>query len=119
MVSVELIGQPSWPKRARQFLRELFGSYLVAHLERELIQAKLERDKVIAELRAENRELLNRLLAAQRIPPVITHSGGDTKSAKPALPPTRWEQIQAKAIEDNARAEAEEAKANKSAPQEN
>lgn len=118
MIPVEHIGRPSWPKRVRQFLRELFGSHLVAHLERELMQAKLERDKVISELREENRELLNRLLAANRIAPVIAHA----TDAKPRTPlgPTRWEQLQAKAIEDNARAEAEEAAAaNKSAAQEN
>lgn len=118
MIPVELIGRPSWPKRIRLFVRELFGSALVAHLERELIQAKLERDKIITELRAENRELLNRLLAANRITPVIT-SATDAKTRAP-LGPTRWEQLQSKAIEDNARAEAEEAAAaNKSAAQEN
>jgi len=118
MIEVELIGRPSWPKRARQFLRELFGSHLVAHLERELMQAKLERDKTIAELRAENRELLNRLLSVKAIVPIAGMPAGSALPHKTALGPTRWEQLQAKAIEDNARAEAEDA-AKQTAAQEN
>jgi hypothetical protein len=115
MIPIETMGRPSWPKRVRQFLGELFGSRYIAHLERELLQAKVERDRVISELRAENRELLNRLLAASRIAPVITARPDDGK--KTSLPPTRWEQIQAQAIADNARAEAEEAAKQK--PKEN
>ena len=115
MIEIQQIGAPSWPKRIRAFLAELFGSRYVAHLERELTQAKLERDRVISELRQENRELLNRLLAANRITPVMPALD---PAKKPMLGPTRWEQLQSKAIEEVARAEAEEAKA-KSAAQEN
>lgn len=103
----ETIGAVSWPKRLRQFLADLFGSSLVAHLRQELIQAKLERDRVIADLRAENRELLNKLLASKGIAPIIQSPQVQTKTT---LGPTRWQQIQAEAIQENARLEAEEAK---------
>ncbi len=112
---VEHIGQhPSWPKRVRQFFVDLLGSTYVAHLERELLQAKVERDRVIAELRAENRELLNRLLAAKQIAPVLTATN-PPDAKKYFSGPSRWEQLQAKAIEENARAEAEEAAKTKAA----
>lgn len=99
------MGIPSWPKRVRAFLSDLFGSSLVAHLRQELVQAKVERDRVIVDLRAENRELLNRLLAANRITPLIAPTD---QTKKPSVGPTRWEQMQAKAIAENAKAEAEE-----------
>jgi hypothetical protein len=109
MIEIQTIGAPSWPKRVRAFFAELLGSRYVQHLERELLQAKLERDRVIAELRAENRELLNRLLAANKITPVMPHSAAETKSTR-SIGPSRWEQMQAQAIAENAKAEAEELK---------
>lgn len=108
MIEVQTIGRKSWPKRVRAWLNDLFGSAYVAHLERELLQAKLERDRVIADLRAENRDLLNRLLAANRIAPIITPKLDSNK--KPAAITSNWEQLRAQAIADNAKAEADEAK---------
>ena len=106
MPQPETIGAASWPKRVRQFLSELFGSALIAHLRQELIQAKLEHARQMADLRAENRELLNRLLQVRGVLPITQ---APQTQARPMVPaPTRWQQEYQKAVEENARAEAAE-----------
>jgi hypothetical protein len=117
MIEVQHIGRASLPKRVRAWLNDLLGSAYVAHLERELLQAKVERDRIIGELRTENRELLNRLLAMSRVAPIVPARTEPTNKAT-APGPTAWQQLQAQAIADNAKAEAEEL-AQKTKSQEN
>ncbi len=105
---IEQMGLASWPKRARQFLSELLGSAYVAHLKHELLQVKVERDRVIADLRAENRELLNRLLEAKGVGAIIQPKASSTQP----LPATTWQLIQARAIQENAEEEAKQPKEN-------
>jgi hypothetical protein len=120
---IEHIGsalQLSRPKRFRRFLSDLFGSKYAQLLERDLMQARLERDRAQMELKATQERLVEVLAASKGIPwrPVVPAPAG--AAAKPAaVPPTRWSQIQADAIAENARLEAEDADKKKSAPQEN
>ena len=116
---VEHIGQPSqssWPRKLRRWLNDLFGSDYVRLLERDLLQARLERDRAQAELKATQERMLEVMAATKGIPwrPVIA---AEQKAAKPAAsPPTQWQQIQAEAIAENARAEAEDEKKKSAAP---
>jgi hypothetical protein len=117
---VEHIGQPSqfsWPRKLRRWLNDLFGSDYVRLLERDLLQARLERDRALAEMKATQERMLEVMAATKGIPwrPVIA---AEQKAAKP-VPPTQWQQIQAEAIAENARAEEEDRKKQESAPQEN
>lgn len=113
---VEHIGQTqsaSWPKRLRRWLSDLFGSKYAQVLERELLQTRLDKDRQIAELRGERDRLLAALMASKGIPfrqaPSAT-SASDVKAT--AIPQTNWQKIQADAIAENARAEAEDAALN-------
>jgi hypothetical protein len=118
---VEHIGQPSsssWPRKLRRWLDDLFVSDYVRLLERDLLQARLERDRALAEMKATQERMLEVMAATKGIPwrPVIA---AEQKAAKPATPPTQWQQIQAEAIAENARAEEEDRKKQESATQEN
>lgn len=110
---VEHIGQASsasWPKRARRWLGDLFGSKYAQHLERELLQVRLDKDRQIETLRAERDSLLQALMATKGIP-IRMPAPATVSETKPAvLPQTNWQKIQADAIAENARQEAEEAK---------
>ena len=120
---VEHIGQPSQssqPRKFRRWLNDLFGSDYMRLLERDLLQARLERDRAQAELKATQERMLEVMAATKGIPwrPMMPAEQKATKSA--AIPPTKWQQIQAEAIAENARLEAEDAEKNKSAaPKEN
>jgi vacuolar-type H+-ATPase subunit I/STV1 len=109
---IEHIGQPSqssWLKRFRRWLHDLLGSSYAQLLERDLMQARLERDRAQSELKATQERLIEVLAASKGIPwrPVIP---AETNATKPAsVPATRWQQIQAEAIAENARREAEDA----------
>lgn len=119
---VEHIGQPSqssWPRKLRRWLNDLFGFDYVRLLERDLLQARLERDRTLADLKATQERLLETMAATKGIPwrPV---SAVEQKAGKPATtPPTRWQQIQAEAIAENARLEQEDYKNKSAAPKEN
>jgi hypothetical protein len=122
---VEHIGQPaqlSWPRKFRHWLNDLFGSNYVRLLERDLLQSRLERDRAQSEARAMQERLVEVLAQVKGVPLRAFPQPSAEKSAKPAIPPTRWQEIQAQAIAENARAEAEDAKnaeKEKSAVQEN
>ena len=107
---VEHIGQNvTWAQRVRRFFAELFGSRYCALLERELIQLRVERERALAELKATQDRLvlvLSEMKGVRMQEPIPFQP---MKSA--VLGPTKWEQIYAKAIEDNAKAEAAEEKA--------
>lgn len=123
MPRIEHIGSQAnagGPKRFRRWLTELFGSSYTNLLERDLLQARLERDRAQNELTRANDRLINALAAMKNIdlPRIVMQEQG--KTAKTAsLPPTTWQQIQAQAIADNAKAEEEDFKHDKSAAKEN
>ena len=111
---VEHIGQPaqsSWPRRARRWLTDLFGSDYVRLLERDLLQARLERDRARNDADMYQQRLVEVLASVKGVPlrPMIPQDQVPVK--KTPLPPTNWQAIQAQAIAENARAEEEEAKA--------
>jgi hypothetical protein len=113
---VEHIGQPAqagWPKRLRRFWSDLFGSAYVRLLERDLVQARLERDRAQTELRATQERLLETMAATKGIPwrPVVSPTNAPEKEkadVRPTFGMTSWQHIQAEAIAENARLEAEE-----------
>lgn len=111
---VEHIGQvssASWPKRARRWLGDLFGSKYAQHLERELLQVRLDKDRLIETLRAERDSLLQALMATKGIPLRMPIPVAASEANKPAaIPTTNWQRLQAEAIQENARQEAEDAK---------
>lgn len=109
----------SWAKRARRFLSDLFGSRYTAFLERELVQVRLEKDRMIADLTRRNEQLLDQLLAARSGLPFVPKDQPQVSRAPGAVPLTSWQQVQAKAIEENARAEQEEKEAAAKAAKEN
>jgi hypothetical protein len=110
---IERIGQPSqssWPRRFRRWLNEMFGSDYVRLLERDLVQARIERDRAQMDLKATQERLLEVMAATKDIPwrPIAPQ---EKTTAKPVtIPQTNWQQLQAQAIEENVRLEAEEAK---------
>lgn len=121
---IEHIGQPSqssWPKRFRRWLNDLFGSRYAQLLERDLLQARLERDRALADLKATQERLVEVLAVSKGMPwrPVSPSVTEPTKAAAAQVPPTRWQQMQAEAIAENARAEAEEIEKQKAAHKEN
>jgi hypothetical protein len=116
---IEHIGQPSqssWPKRLRRWLNDLFGSRYAQLLERDLLQARLERDRALLDLKATQERLIEVMAATKGIPwrPVIP---AEIKKNPTVIPPTQWQQIQAEAIAENARLEAEDAEKRKTAEQ--
>ena len=108
---VEHIGAPTWPRRVRLWFNDLFGSRYVKQLERDLVQARLDRDRAWSEMKAAQERLLEVMAATKGIPirPFLPPDG-KPKALSAALPPTRWEQVQAAAIAENAKAEEEERK---------
>lgn len=114
MATVEHIGQPSslgWPRRLRRVMSDLFGNRYVERLERELLQVRLDKDKQIAELTKERDTLLNAVLQTKgvtvRQPIIAPTSTGIPRNV--AQSGTSWQALQARAIEENAKAEAEDA----------
>ena len=102
----------SWPRRARNFWRDLFGSRLILLLERDLLQARMERDRAQSELKAAQERLLEVMAATKGIPWRAPMAQDKAPAKATAIPPTQWQRIQAQAIEENARLEAEDAKKN-------
>ena len=110
---VEHIGRPaqsSWPRKFRRWLRDFFGSDYVRLLERDLLQSRLERDRAQAEAKAMQERLVEVLAQVKGVPLRAFPQPASDKPAKSSIPPTRWQEIQAQAIAENARAEAEDAK---------
>lgn len=117
---IEHIGQSSsssWPKRLRRWLNDLFGSKYAQLLERELLQARLEKDRAIAELKAERDRVLEALMATKGVPLRMPAPVTASEPKSPVIPRTNWQRLQAEAIAENARLEEEDAK--KTAAQEN
>jgi hypothetical protein len=113
---IEHIGQSSsasWPKRIRRWLDELFASQYDQLLERELLQLRLERDRLFADLKANQEKLIEVLATVKGIPLRQPIQAAEKTSS--AIPTTSWQKIQAEAIAENARAEAEDAEKQKAA----
>lgn len=118
---VEHIGQVvSWPRRIRSIWRDLFGSRMLLLLEHDLLRMRMERDALQRELKATQERLLEVMAATKGIPwrPLQLSEKPEAKAAV-KVPATRWQQVQAEAIAENARLEAEDAEKSKSAAQEN
>lgn len=95
-------------KRMRQWLSDLFGSRYAKFLERELMQVRLESAKTIADLKQERDELIGKLLEVKGIPIVKQMVPLPQPSISNGQAFKTWARIQAEAIEENAKAEAEE-----------
>lgn len=123
--------EETWGAAIRQFLRELFGSRYLQHLEEEILRLRNDQDRVlhdrdvvIATLREEKQQLNTKLIVYENT--VLAHSsrmGAEVvayQKPKPpspkfdfsSLPPTksRWQVVQEQHEENLARELAEEAK---------
>ena len=106
-MKVETVGQASWPRRVRRFFVDLLGSDYVRLLERDLLQSRLERDRALTELKACQERMFEVMAVTKGIPyraPIV-------EAKKPSVmpKPTRWQEVQAAAILENARLEESEA----------
>lgn len=122
-LSVEHIGQSSsrsWLRKVRGWLRDLLGSEYVRQLERDVLHLRVERDRELSRSHQLQERLLEVMAQTKGIPwrPLLGAEKPEGKGA-PTIAPTRWQQIQAEAIAENARLEAEDAAKQKSAAQEN
>jgi hypothetical protein len=119
---VEHIGQQnssSWPRRLRRWLSDLFGSDYVRLLEKDLLQARMERDRALADLKATQDRLLETMAATKGIPWRPLNPTEKPPLKPEPVPQTRWQGIYAQAMAENAKAEEEDRKKQESAPQEN
>lgn len=122
--------QLSFASRVRKFFDDLFYSALVEQLRHDLLYARadvdrvrLDKDKVIAELRAEKAALLSRIAmydakAGLRAPSETPKKPNFGVDFSFPVPETTWQRLSREHDEKNAKELAEEAEAaaNKSKP---
>jgi hypothetical protein len=77
------------------------------------LQLRLERDRLFADLKANQEKLIEVLATVKGIPLRQPIQAAEKTSS--AIPTTSWQKIQAEAIAENARAEAEDAEKQKAA----
>lgn len=110
----------TFAERVRKFLRDLFGSRLVLHLETELLSQQSqyetrlnERDQLISDLRSEVRDLKSKQEQLELDPSYFWYLANRSQSRRPAPPSadpildtsvSEWQRIQ---NEHYAREEAE------------
>jgi len=113
-VSVELIGKSaeSVPlgRRIRRFYDDLFLSRTIRVLESELQACKLDKLHQIDALRAEKRELQERIKELERaLMPGKIHTPISVPLRSLDPPPVKWDDLVARKVEENAKRAAEEA----------
>ena len=101
----------SWPRKLRRWWNDLLGSRYCQLLERDLMQARLERDRALADLKATQERLVEVLAASKGIPwRPLTPPEREKEAKLTSIPPTRWQETLNAAIQENAKAEEDDRK---------